>query len=62
MHDPALIAADASAFRAAVRAGRPYRPLYVKLKLVWDCNLRCEMCLHWRARSDPPPTVVWLWR
>ncbi|MCK7579643.1 MAG: radical SAM protein [Chromatiales bacterium] len=61
MHDPTLIVADAVAFRAAVREGRPYRPLYVKLKLVWDCNLRCGMCLHWREGSDPSlPTAAWL--
>lgn len=61
MHDPALIAADAGTFRLAVREGRPYRPLYVKLKLVWECNLRCGMCLHWRERSDPPlPAATWL--
>jgi hypothetical protein len=34
MPDPALIAADASVFQAAVREGRPYHPLYVKPKLV----------------------------
>lgn len=61
MHDPALIAADADAFRQAVKQGLPYRPLYVKLKLIWDCNLRCRMCLHWREHSDPPlPTAAWL--
>lgn len=61
MHNLALIAADATAFRTAVREGQSYRPLYVKLKLVWDCNLRCSMCLHWREHSDPPlPTAAWL--
>ncbi|MFO1372682.1 MAG: radical SAM protein [Candidatus Competibacteraceae bacterium] len=60
MHDPALIAADADTFRQTIKQGLPYRPLYVKLKLVWDCNLRCGMCLHWRERSDPPlPTTAW---
>jgi len=34
----------------AVRACAPYRPLYVKIKLTWLCNLRCEMCNVWRTR------------
>lgn len=48
------IAADAAAFEAAVHSGRPYRPLYVKMKLVWACNLRCAMCNHWREVRQPP--------
>lgn len=48
------VAAEAAAFRAAVLNGQPYKPLYVKLKLVWSCNLRCGMCNHWRWQREPP--------
>jgi radical SAM protein with 4Fe4S-binding SPASM domain len=39
---------DGEAFRQAVLAGAAYKPIYVKMKLVWVCNLRCVMCNHWR--------------
>lgn len=48
------VANDAAAFRQAVQTGTPYKPLYVKIKLVWTCNLRCGMCNHWRSRRDAP--------
>ncbi len=48
------LAADAATFKAAVLNGQPYKPLYVKMKLVWTCNLRCGMCNHWRWASDAP--------
>lgn len=50
------IAGDLTAFRAAVLTGAPYRPLYVKMKVVWGCNLRCRGCNHWReARAAALP-------
>jgi MoaA/NifB/PqqE/SkfB family radical SAM enzyme len=48
------IAADGEAFKTAIFNGQPYKPLYVKMKLVWTCNLRCGMCNHWRWASDAP--------
>lgn len=48
------IITDAAAFRAAVINGQPYQPLYVKIKLVWACNLRCSMCRHWRWTREAP--------
>jgi MoaA/NifB/PqqE/SkfB family radical SAM enzyme len=48
------IAADAELFRAAVTNGQPYRPVYVKMKIVWTCNLRCGMCNHWREERESP--------
>jgi MoaA/NifB/PqqE/SkfB family radical SAM enzyme len=39
---------EAAAFRAAFAAGQGFRPLYVKIKLLYGCNLRCGMCNHWR--------------
>jgi MoaA/NifB/PqqE/SkfB family radical SAM enzyme len=40
----------------AVQNGQSYQPLYVKIKLIFGCNLRCAMCNHWREeRSTPLP-------
>lgn len=35
-------------FRDAVLHARPFRPLYAKIKVIYGCNLKCEMCNHWR--------------
>ena len=43
------VEADAPAFRAAFARAEPFRPLYVKIKLIFGCNLRCRMCHHWRG-------------
>lgn len=48
------VRADAEAFRNAVRERRAYQPLYVKIKLIYGCNLRCQMCNHWRAPREAP--------
>ncbi|HID61319.1 MAG TPA: radical SAM protein [Anaerolineae bacterium] len=48
MYDLESIADDQAAFRACVAANQPYKPLYVKIKLTWRCNLRCQMCNYWR--------------
>lgn len=45
--------AERRRFRRAVASGQPYKPLYVKIKIVWACNLRCGMCNHWRDPSEP---------
>lgn len=45
---------DAEAFRAAVDARQAYKPLHVKMKLIFGCNLRCEMCNHWRGHRESP--------
>jgi MoaA/NifB/PqqE/SkfB family radical SAM enzyme len=52
MNDIEAIAKDAGNFRRCVRQGLPYKPLYVKIKIVWACNLRCGMCNHWRDRVE----------
>ncbi|NDJ61466.1 MAG: radical SAM protein [Chloroflexi bacterium] len=53
MHGMATIANEAEALRSAVATGTAYKPIYVKLKLVWACNLRCVMCNHWRDHRAP---------
>jgi MoaA/NifB/PqqE/SkfB family radical SAM enzyme len=42
------VAAEAERFRTAYRSLEGFRPLYVKIKLLYGCNLRCQMCNHWR--------------
>lgn len=43
------VEAQAGAFREAFARAEGFRPLYVKLKLIFGCNLRCRMCQHWRS-------------
>lgn len=31
------------------------RPLSVKIKLTWHCNLACVMCSEWRIKGEAPP-------
>lgn len=54
MNDLSLIATDREAFQNAVAKGLPYKPIYAKFKIVWNCNLRCGMCNHWRDSVQPP--------
>ncbi len=51
------VAADGAGFREAVTAAEPYRPVYVKIKLTWHCNLRCRMCNVWRQSRDDRLTL-----
>ena len=44
-------------FREAVLNARPFRPLYAKIKLIYGCNLKCEMCNHWRETRAPAITM-----
>jgi len=43
--------------RQAVLNARPFRPLYVKMKVFYGCNLKCEMCNHWREGREPPASA-----
>ena len=54
MYSPDEIEADRDDLRSAVLKARPFRPLYVKLKVFYGCNLKCEMCNHWREKREPP--------
>ena len=47
------IADDPEAFRKSVLNAQPFRPLYAKIKLMYGCNLKCEMCNHWRETRTP---------
>ncbi|NTW00793.1 MAG: radical SAM protein [Oscillochloris sp.] len=50
--------AEAVELRRAVADHRAYRPLYVKIKLIFGCNLRCTMCGHWRTHRPAPLSVA----
>jgi len=51
------LVANPHAFRQAVMARQAYQPRYVKIKLFFGCNLKCEMCNHWRSRREPPLSI-----
>ena len=48
------IQAQKDELRNAVLNARPFKPLYVKMKVFYGCNLKCEMCNHWRETREPP--------
>ena len=48
---------EAEAFAGAVEQAEPFRPLMVKIKLTWRCNLACEMCDYWRQDLPTPLTT-----
>src|SRR5512139_259045 len=54
MYNPDEIEAHKEEVRSAVLNARPFMPLYVKLKVFYGCNLKCEMCNHWRETREPP--------
>jgi len=51
------LATDGTRFCQAVQAGEPFQPLYVKIKLTWRCNLRCQMCTVWQQRGADHMTL-----
>ncbi|HSJ88234.1 MAG TPA: radical SAM protein [Anaerolineales bacterium] len=48
------IQANSEDMRNAVMQARPFKPLYVKMKVVYGCNLKCEMCNHRREKRESP--------
>jgi radical SAM protein with 4Fe4S-binding SPASM domain len=56
------VAEDWQTFRACVAANEPYKPLYVKIKLTWRCNLCCEMCNYWRQEREEHLSLALLQR
>lgn len=41
--------------RRILQSEAPARPLSVKIKLTWQCNLKCVMCSKWRIEGKKPP-------
>src|SRR5690606_38255967 len=54
MYSPETISQEKEDFQKAVLNARAYKPLYVKIKVFYGCNLKCEMCNHWRDTREPP--------
>ena len=54
MYNPAEIQTHKDELQQAVLNARPFKPLYVKIKVFYGCNLKCEMCNHWRDTREPP--------
>src|SRR5215207_7153919 len=54
MYNLEQIAAEKDEIREAVLNARAYKPIYVKIKVNYGCNLKCEMCKHWRENREPP--------
>jgi pyrroloquinoline quinone biosynthesis protein E len=54
MYQVGQLQAEAGEFRRAVEKAEPFRPLMVKIKLLWDCNLACGMCDYWRQGGPSP--------
>lgn len=54
MYSLEQIASEKDEFRDTVLHVRPFRPLYVKIKVNYGCNLKCEMCNHWRETRQAP--------
>jgi radical SAM protein with 4Fe4S-binding SPASM domain len=57
MYNSYEIEANKDAMRSAILNARPFMPLYVKLKVFYGCNLKCEMCNHWRGTRETPVTA-----
>lgn len=54
MYNSEEIQSHEDELRRAVLNARPFKPLYVKMKVFYGCNLKCEMCNHWRETREPP--------
>ena len=54
MYNPEDIHTHKDELREAVLNARPFKPLSVKLKIFYGCNLKCEMCNHWRETRGAP--------
>lgn len=54
MYNLPQIAAEKDELREAVLHARAYKPIYVKIKINYGCNLKCEMCKHWRETRETP--------
>lgn len=48
------ITANPDTFLDAVRDHKAHPPRYVKIKIMFGCNLKCVMCNHWRETREPP--------
>lgn len=54
MYNLETISNEKDDFQKAVLNARAFKPFYVKIKVNYGCNLKCEMCKHWRETREPP--------
>ncbi|HET7144408.1 MAG TPA: radical SAM protein, partial [Anaerolineales bacterium] len=54
MYNLEQINSEKEEMRQAVLNARAYKPIYVKIKINYGCNLKCEMCKHWRETRETP--------
>ncbi|MFN8412429.1 MAG: radical SAM protein [Anaerolineales bacterium] len=54
MYSLETISNEKDDFQKAVLNARAFKPLYVKIKVNYGCNLKCEMCKHWRETREAP--------
>jgi MoaA/NifB/PqqE/SkfB family radical SAM enzyme len=54
MYNLEQLETEKNEMRKAVLNARPYKPFYVKIKVNYGCNLKCEMCKHWRETRESP--------
>jgi len=55
MYNLTQLKSEAQVFGATVERAEPFRPLMVKIKLTWRCNLACTMCDFWKQNR---PTLL----
>ena len=58
MYNSDEIQANKGVMQEAVLNARPFKPLYVKMKVFYGCNLKCEMCNHWRETREAPVSAA----
>jgi MoaA/NifB/PqqE/SkfB family radical SAM enzyme len=51
------IEANLMTFWQLVESQKAFQPLYAKIKLIYGCNLKCEMCNHWRIPREAPLSI-----
>ena len=54
MYSLDTLANEKDDFQKAVLNARAFKPLYVKIKINYGCNLKCAMCKHWRETREAP--------
>jgi Molybdenum cofactor biosynthesis enzyme len=54
MYNLEQIGTEKNEMRQAVLNVRAYKPIYVKIKINYGCNLKCQMCKHWRETCETP--------
>lgn len=54
MYNLEQIEAEKNEMVQAVLHARAYKPIYVKIKINYGCNLKCQMCKHWRETREMP--------